>query len=365
MFSMKTGYQSKAGRILMASLSLILVCMFTMGAVFDGARKKVTLVQVDAFAGTENVTTISTRKATVGEFLAENEVTVGEYDEVNMKNDAPIYDEAKIVIREGKVFELVADGKIEVAATTESTVGKALEEVGIVLGPNDVVIPDKTTAVAENMTVTVQRIDVAEETVTTPIPFTTVEQPDSTLYVGTNKMLTQGAEGTKETVYKVTRQDGVEVSREIVSETVTKEPVNAVKGIGTKPIPAPVKTEAPAVKAASTSNQTKTKDFSYSRKIQVTATAYDTSPGENGGYAKTAYGLKPQFGVVAVDPKVIPLGTKLYIESSDGGKSWTYGYCIAGDTGGAIKGNRVDLCYNTQRECINFGRRSATVYILD
>lgn len=364
MFSMKTGYQSKTGKILMTSLSLILVCMFTMGAVFDGARKKVTLVQVDAFAGTENVSTISTRKATVGEFLAENDVAVGEYDEVSMKKDDLIFDEAKIVIREGKVFELVADGKIEVAATTENTVAKALEEVGVVLGPNDVVIPEGSTQVSENMTVTVQRIDVAEEKVETPVPFTTVEQQDSTLYVGTNKMLTQGEDGVKETVYKVVRQDGVEVSREVVSENVTKAPVNAVKGIGTKPIPAPAKKDT-AVKAAATSNLAKTKDFNYKRKIQVTATAYDTSAGENGGYSRTAYGLKPQFGVVAVDPKVIPLGTKLYIESSDGGKSWTYGYCIAGDTGGAIKGNRVDLCYNTQRECINFGRRSATVYILD
>lgn len=364
MFSMKTGYQSKTGRILMASISLILVCMFTMGAVFDGARKKVTLVQVDAFAGTENVSTISTRKATVAEFLEENEIAVGQYDDVNMKNDDLIFDEAKIVIREGKVFELIADGKIEVAATTENTVSKALAEVGVVLGPNDVVIPDGNAQISEDMTITVQRIDVAEEKVETPVPFVTVEQPDNTLYVGTNKLLTEGVDGVKETVYKVVRQDGIEVSREIVSEKVAKEPVNAVKGVGTKPIPAPAKKDS-EVKAAATSNLAKIKDFNYTRKIQVTATAYDTSAGENGGYSRTAYGLKPQFGVVAVDPKVIPLGTKLYIESSDGGKSWTYGYCIAGDTGGAIKGNRVDLCYNTQRECVNFGRRSATVYILD
>lgn len=303
MFSMKTGYQSKAGRILLVSLALILVCMFTMGAVFDSARKRVTLVQVDAFAGTEEIATISTRKATVGEFLAENNIIVGQYDVVSAESDAKI---------------------------------------------------------DADMTVTVERLDVVEERVETPIPFETVEKEDNTLYVGTNKILTAGTDGVKETVYKVVRQGDAEISRQVVSETVIKEPVNAVKGIGTKPIPAPAK------KAESTtSNQTKTKDFTYSRKIEVTATAYDTSPGENGGYSRTAYGLKPQYGVVAVDPKVIPLGTKLYIESSDGGKSWTYGYCIAGDTGGAIKGNRVDLCYNTQRECVNFGRRSATVYILD
>ena len=97
----------------------------------------------------------------------------------------------------------------------------------------------------------------------------------------------------------------------------------------------------------------------------MTATAYSKNLSENGGNKKTAYGLAPKRGIVAVDPSVIPLGTRLYIESADGGKSWVYGYCVAGDTGSAIKGNKVDLCMDTERECINFGRRSAVVYILD
>lgn len=365
MFSMKTlkSYRNKQGRILLTSISVILICMFTTGAVFDTSRKKVTLVQIDAFANAETVSTISTRKETVGEFLQENGIVVDEYDQVNMQDGDPIYDEAKIIVREGTVFELVADGKIEIVTTTQNTVAKALEEIGIVLGPNDLVEPAGTTAVTENMTVTVSRVEITEERVETPVPFETVEQQDATLYVGTNKLLTEGADGVRETVYKVTKKDGVEIGREVVSEAVIKEPVNAVKGIGTKPIPKPA--ENKAEQAVPASSQAKDKNFSYSRKLTVTATAYDTSPGENGGHAKTAYGLTPQYGVVAVDPNVIPLGTKLYIESSDGGKSWTYGYCIAGDTGGAIKGNKIDLCYNTRKECINFGRRSATVYILD
>lgn len=362
MFSMKTGRPSKTIRILSAVFCLMMICVFTTGAKMDISRKKITLVLVDNFAGTESVKTINTRKATVGDFLKENRVTVGAYDDVNMESDDLLYDASKIVIREGRAFTLAADGKTEVATTTENTVEKALEENGIILGEDDIVTPARTAEIGKNMTVTVQRKEIVEETVTTAIPFETIEQPDNTLYVGTNKVITAGVEGAKETVYRVIREEGVEISRELISEKVTQMPVSEVKSVGTKAIPAPI---SKSTQAAATSNQTKTKDFSYSRKIEVTATAYDTSPGENGGYARTAYGLKPQFGVVAVDPKVIPLGTKLYIESSDGGKSWTYGYCIAGDTGGAIKGNRVDLCYNTQRECVNFGRRSATVYILD
>ena len=73
--------------------------------------------------------------------------------------------------------------------------------------------------------------------------------------------------------------------------------------------------------------------------------------------------MRAQYGVVAVDTRVIPLGTRLYIEAADG--SWVYGSAVAGDTGGAIRGNKVDLFFNTRQECLNFGRRTARVYILE
>jgi 3D (Asp-Asp-Asp) domain-containing protein len=99
------------------------------------------------------------------------------------------------------------------------------------------------------------------------------------------------------------------------------------------------------------------------------ATAYDLSfescgkyPGEP-GYGITASGTYAKVGTVAVDPRVIPLGTKMYIVSTDG--SYVYGYCTAEDTGGGIKGNKVDLFYNTRNECMQFGRRSVRVYILN
>lgn len=99
---------------------------------------------------------------------------------------------------------------------------------------------------------------------------------------------------------------------------------------------------------------------STSRKFIGTfeATAYDDSPESQGKWVgKTATpGLKPQVGVIAVDPRVIPLGTKLYVEG--------YGKCVAGDTGGAIKGNRLDLFFNTKSEVYNWGRKKVKVYKL-
>lgn len=97
----------------------------------------------------------------------------------------------------------------------------------------------------------------------------------------------------------------------------------------------------------------------YKRKLTMEATAYEPGPHSNGPWATgyTSSGLKAGYGVVAVDPKVIPLGTRLYIEG--------YGYALAGDVGGAIKGNRIDLCFATVDECYQFGRRDVVVYVLD
>lgn len=103
--------------------------------------------------------------------------------------------------------------------------------------------------------------------------------------------------------------------------------------------------------------------MSYSRRIDMTATAYSTAPEENGGYSVSAMGGPLGYGVVAVDPNVIPLGSTVYVTAPDG--SWSYGVASAEDTGGAIKGNRIDLCYESAGEVDRFGRRGCVVYVLN
>lgn len=97
---------------------------------------------------------------------------------------------------------------------------------------------------------------------------------------------------------------------------------------------------------------------SFNRKNIMTmhATAYDTSPRSNGGYSTTRTGMALGYGVVAVDPKVIPLKSLVYVEG--------YGFAIAADTGGAIKGKRIDLCYPSRAMTKKFGRRNVRVHIL-
>ncbi len=95
--------------------------------------------------------------------------------------------------------------------------------------------------------------------------------------------------------------------------------------------------------------------FIRTKTLTMNASAYSAQ--EPGLDSVTASGMRAVRGVVAVDPKIIPLGTKLYVEG--------YGFAIAGDTGGAIKGNRIDLCFNTVAECVQFGRRKVVVHILN
>ena len=137
----------------------------------------------------------------------------------------------------------------------------------------------------------------------------------------------------------------MEISRELVSEVRT-EPVNRVVAKGTK---------------VYFTNSRGLSD-SFTQQYEMRATAYAPTP-ENHGYA-TASGNRARDGVVAVDPDVIPLGTKLYVKSNVAGIP-DYGYCIAWDVGGSIKDMRIDLFMESEYACYQFGSRSVTVYVLE
>ena len=101
--------------------------------------------------------------------------------------------------------------------------------------------------------------------------------------------------------------------------------------------------------------QTEMGQRAYRNVYTMEATAY--LPSDGGGSGITATGIAAARGVVAVDPNVIPLGSRVYIPG--------YGVAIAADTGGAIRGERIDLCMESYGEAMNFGRRYVEVYVLD
>ncbi len=330
-------------------MAVVVASMVTMGAVYDTGLKEITVMHTDLFAGTTQTMTVTTRGEKVSDLFEEKDISVDNDDITTFSMTDDISDGDTLEIKQGRKIKINADGAAKTTLTSRTTVAEALMENGIAIGADDWAEPGFETAVTDGMEITLYRIDVREETVTEKFSGPVENRTDDSMYADEQKVI-KGAEGVKEVSYKIMSSEGNEVYREILSENVISEPGTTVVVTGTK-------TRLAATKQGKT--------FTYSKKITVNATAYDTSPEENGGYSRTALGLTPRFGIVAVDPRVIPLGSKLYIESVDDGGSWTYGYAIAGDTGGAIKGNRIDLCYNTKRECIQFGRRKATVYVLD
>ena len=151
----------------------------------------------------------------------------------------------------------------------------------------------------------------------------------------------------------VTYENGVEVSRTVTDTNVTTEAKDRIVIRGAESAAMPTDAEGNAIVTAGG------EVLEYSRVIDGKATAYNC-PGYVG---HTASGTVAEVGKVAVDPSVIPLGSKLYVVSQDG--QYVYGYCIAEDTGGLIKGNKVDLYFSTWDECIQFGYRPVTIYVVE
>ena len=176
-----------------------------------------------------------------------------------------------------------------------------------------------------------------------PIPYSTQRKATSQLRSGTSKTVKAGVNGERVVVYKITlATDGSELRREKISEKVSTQPVNEVIEMGKR------------------SNVTLASRgyFSGRRVVTMVPTTYDPYHCGGDGQGITCTGLKAHYGIAAVDPRFIPLGTRLYIEG--------YGYAVAADTGGAIKGNRIDLCIDNNRQAKGIESfRPVKVHILD
>jgi 3D (Asp-Asp-Asp) domain-containing protein len=182
-----------------------------------------------------------------------------------------------------------------------------------------------------------------EETTLTP----EVEiQRDPTMPKGERRVVDKGTPGRLLRVYRVVVTSGVEGEPGLSAEKVVSEAEPRVVAVGTGATSTP-----PSVLR----NHKIPPAPKVGRRMRVETTAY--SPREPGLDFTTATGARAKRGVIAVDPRVIPLGTRVYVPG--------YGYAVARDTGGAIKGKRVDLCFDTVAECIRWGRRSITIIIVD
>lgn len=297
-------------------------------------------------------TTITTFKSTVGELLDKEGIVLAKGGYMNLKSSDRLEDDTTIVIKTPKTYKLELAGKIFEVESTEDNVGGILKDLNIELSDNDYTIPSIDEKINPLDNIEVVRMEETVDTFKDEIPFENIQRKSNKLAKGTTKVLQDGHNGVKEVNIKKTIKNGKVINEKIVSEKIITKPVAKIVEVGTKDM-----------HVASRGN------FRFKNSFTVTATAYDLSyascgkyPGEK-GYGITASGTKARPGTVSVDPRVIPLGTKLYIESLDGTPD--YGFAIAEDTGGAIKGNRIDLFFSSAKACRQFGRRKVKVYILE
>jgi 3D (Asp-Asp-Asp) domain-containing protein len=231
----------------------------------------------------------------------------------------------------------------------------------LALGPLDRVEPPAEATVPAGGVVRVVRVREEERREIQFIPFRTQVRYDDGLIPGTRRRLRPGAMGLIERVISVIFEDGVETGRRVVGETVLREPVDEIMLVG--PVALPAAALRGAALPALSEPSGPPAGARVARVLLMEVTAYDPGPASTGkrpgdpGYGITAIGMRAGYGVAAVDPRVIPFYTRLYVPG--------YGYAIAGDTGGAIVGHRLDVGFASYWEAVRWGRRTLPVYVLE
>lgn len=259
--------------------------------------------------------------------------------------DTVTVDDTDVYIERAIFVNVIADGENVTYKSAKGKVCDLLANGGITVNDGDIVNPSLDSEISENVSITINRVEIATVTKTETIKYKTEKIKTDDLYEGETEVVTEGVNGKIEHTYSVTYTDGKETDRELISSKTVTEKVDKVIKVGTR------------VKSSFYKSGNAPKN--YKQVITMKASAY--TYGNDGGN-RTALGEKTRRGIVAVDPSVIPLGTKLYIESTDG--QYIYGEAVAGDTGSAIKGYKIDLFVESARECRQFGRRNVNVYII-
>ncbi|MBQ8894983.1 MAG: G5 domain-containing protein [Clostridia bacterium] len=331
-------YAGRSGRFLLKHRlpSTIIGCCLAMTMLMSVIT--VSIHEVTVMEDGEKTDTFHAIITTEENLLEKAGITLGEGDELNITEDGG---QVTVAVKRAFPVSIAADGETVTVLLASGTVADALAKAGITCNAEDLLSHQETAALEKGMEITLTRVTSDQVIVTKSIDYETEKVKTDDLYVGETKVQQKGEKGEKKLTYSVTYLNGEESERELISEEVTKEPVNKIVLVGTK--------------VKSNFKKTSSTPTTYKKVIAMTATAYSA-----GG--TTASGIPAQWGVVAVDPNVIPLGTKVYVETADG--KYIYGTAIAADTGGAIKGNKIDICVNTRAEAYSFGRRTVNVYIL-
>lgn len=310
--------------------------------------KKTVTISVD---GQE--TQIDTLKGTVREALEEQGINISDKDDVQPGLDTQTTPDMVITIKKAVSINVVCGDKHIQIKSSKDTVKEALEDeaenlkaqgIEFVEG-TDEISPSLTSEISKNSTIQIVKVVRKEEQELETIEYDTEVENDDSLAAGEEVVETEGEDGQKEVSYTVVYKNGVEAERKVSSSKTVKEPTTKVVKKGTGQA-VTSRGSAGAAIAGKPSGGIKT--------LTCEITAYT-------GGGITASGIPVSrvpggISTVAVDPSVIPLGSKLYIDG--------YGYAIAADTGGAIKGNIIDIYLDSESECLTWGRQNRQVTIV-
>ncbi|MBQ3409647.1 MAG: G5 domain-containing protein [Clostridia bacterium] len=327
----------KASISLKKVISISIILLFVMGVGVMAASSQVTSVKIISADGYE--TSILTSKTNVAEILEENHIVV-----LPTENVIPPLNE-----------DISDNNTIKIIQNNESTIVLEEEE------PESLSVE----SVLEDYNSVTEKI--VKEKVT--IPYETETNDKSTGDGEKIEKVTQnGVDGLKEIAYLMKYENGEEVEKTQIAENLVQEPVNCVKEIRNKPVPvvtsrSSTSIETAAVQSASSSNGSSLADRvdgMTPEVVTMNASAY--SADECGGNTATASGARARvYYTIATDPRYYPMGTIIYIpyfaDYPNGG------WFIAQDTGGAIKGNKIDVFMSNISECNRFGRRNLECYV--
>lgn len=339
-----------------------------------------------------------TTENTVSEILAKADVELTKHDKVSPALDEQVDEETTISVE--KAYEVtIQDGLNEKKVwSTSTTVADFLKQHKVSLGKLDRVEKEMDELVLPNSKVKVVRVEKVTDVVEDTVKYAVETKKDDSLLKGNEKVVQKGANGVVKKTYEVIKENGKEVKRDLKNEKVVKEPTKQVTAVGTKTVVASVsrgaqtkaapaakatpatqaapaqekKQEKAAVKTASVEKAATpapakaepakaqpAEEPAGGKEFYVSATAYTASCTGCSGITATGINLhaNPGLKVIAVDPSVIPLGSKVWVEG--------YGNAIAGDTGGAIKGNKIDLFMANKSDALSFGRKQVKVRVLN
>lgn len=301
--------------------------------------------------------TYQTRADTVGQFLAEQNITVRDIDQLTPAADAPIREAMVIQLQTSWEVPVFIGAGRKVVHTLKRDVAGVLADGGIELGPRDRVEPALTSTITKDTRIVVTRVEEKMVQVEQEVPFQEIRRNDSSLTKGETRVVQQGEPGKVLQHFKVTLENGKEISRELIEQEVIKPKRDRVVAVGTAQ---PNQPEVLTATAMVSRGGLQFRPRSVLKNVELSAytpAGGGKSPGSP-GYGYTATGVKAVEGrTIAVDPNVIPLGWWVYIDG--------VGLRRAEDTGGSIKGSKIDVFFENRDDALRFGRkRGKTVYLI-